>query len=137
MPWSRLGVLAAAAVAGLVLQHLLREHLEALDALARTDPIGARRRFATELRFGGLGLFGLTAALGGWFTVISARAFRAERFPPPGVSSWAVARTATGPAARRLAVVGLSLGAVLVAASLAGYAVVWKMALALLACRAT
>lgn len=134
---SRLAVLAAAAVAGLVLQHVLRAHLVALDVLARTDPFGARRQFATELRFGGFGFFTLTAALGGWFMVISARAFRVARFPPPGVSTWAVARTATGPAARRMAVAGFLLGSVLVCASLAGCAVIWKMALALLACRAT
>jgi hypothetical protein len=134
---SRLVVMALAVAVGLVLQYLLREHLAALDGLAKTDPFGARRRFATELRFGGFGLFGLTAALGGWFMVISARAFRVARFPPPGVSTWSVARTATGAAARRMAVVGLMLGSLLVGASIAAGAITWKMAEALLACRAT
>lgn len=107
----------------------------ALETLAETDPIAARRQLALELRVGGFGLFGLTCTLGVWLIAMSTRAFRVAQFQPPGVSTWRVARTATGPAARRLAIAGVLLGSMLLVASLGGGALTWKMAAALLACR--
>jgi hypothetical protein len=83
-----------------------------------------------------LGLFGLTAALGVSVITTSLRGLRLAHFPPPGVWAWGGARTVTGSAARRFAYVGVLLGSVLVACSLAGGAVTWQMAERLLACRA-
>ena len=135
--WVRVLVLAGAMAAGLVLQRLLLQHLDALETLAETDPIAARRQLATELRVGGLGLFGLTCVLGGWVIAVSVRAFRAAQFPPPGVSTWRVARIATGATARRQAIAGMVLGAVLVAASLAAGVLTWKIAATFLVCGRT
>jgi hypothetical protein len=132
----RLVVLASAVAIGLLLQHFLRRHLGTLQTLAQTDPLGARARFAVELRFGGLGLFGLTTALGVSVIATSFRGFRLARFPPPGLWAWGCSRTVIGPAARRMACVGLVLGSLVVACSIAGGAVTWQMAERLLACRA-
>jgi hypothetical protein len=62
--WQLVLVLAGAVVAGLLLNHLLQDHLASLQDLAATDPITARRQLATEFRIGGIGLFLLTGALG-------------------------------------------------------------------------
>jgi hypothetical protein len=134
---ARFAVLPGAVAIGLALRRLLTQHLVTLQALAQTDPLGARARLATEVRFGGLGLFGLTAALGVSVITTSFRGRRLAHFPPPGVWAWGGARTVTGPAARRFAYVGMLLGSLLVVCSLAGSAVTWQMAERLLACRAT
>ncbi len=133
---ARLLTLAGAVAIGLVLQHFLKQHLAALQVVAQTDQVAARARLATELRFGGLGLFGLTAALGVSIVVSSLRGLRLAVFPPPGMWGWGSVRISTGPSARRLAYAGMMLGTVLVAASLAGGVVTGQMATALLRCRA-
>jgi len=134
---SRVLAVIAAVVLGLVLHRVLRGHLAALEHVAAVDPFGARRQLAGEVRIGGLALFGLTAALGSWFVVLSLRARHAGQFPPPNASLWTAARrTFTGAASRRMAAVGIALGAVLVGASVVGAAIVWKMAQALVACQA-
>lgn len=130
-------VLVGAAAIGLVLNRLLMEHLTTLQTLAQTDPLGARAHLATEVRAGGIALFGLTAVLGVSVIARSLRGVRLAQFPPPGIWAWGGARRpARGETARRLACVGVALGALLVVCSLAGGAVSWLMAERLLTCRA-
>jgi hypothetical protein len=132
----RLVVLAAAIGAGLVLQHLLSRRLEELDTLARTDVLRARAELATLLQVIAVLVFGLTGALGVSLVVSCRRAVAAERFPPPGLWSWGARRVVSGPAARRLAQLGLALGVLLFAASAAGGGLLWYMAAVVRACRA-
>jgi hypothetical protein len=134
--WVRVGVIVAAMVLGLVLNHFVQRHLAALQVLAETDAIAARARLATEIRIGGLGLFALTGLLGVSLIATARRGARELRFPPTGLWGWGATRIVTGPAARRLAVVGVILGTLLIACSLAGAAVSWRMGTVLLACRA-
>jgi len=129
-------MLAGAVIAGLLLNHLLQDHLASLQDLAATDPIAARRQLASEFRIGGIGLFLLTGALGASLIAASRRARRDERFPPEGLWSWGARRTLTGAAARRAAVAGFVLGAMLLVCSLAGAALSWEIGTRLLACRA-
>ncbi len=134
---ARLLVVAAAVLSGLLLPGVLTRHLAAVEGAAKLDPVGARRQLANELRVGGLALFATTGALGVWLMALSARARRVGSFPPPGTSLWLAARRrVTGFGARRMATAGLALGALLVGAAIAGGAVAWRMAAALLACRA-
>ena len=132
----RLGVLAGAICLGLVLQHLLALRLEELDALARTDVLRARAELATLMQVIAVLVFGLTAALGVSLVVSCRRAVAEERFPPPGVWSWGARRVVSGAAARRLARLGVALGALLFAASAAGGGLLWYMAAVVRACRA-
>ena len=132
----RVALLAGACVFGLVLNHLVQDHLAALQDLARTDPIAARARLATEFRIGGIGLFVLTGSLGAALIAAARHARRDERFPPAGIWSWGATRTLTGTAARHAAVVGFVLGAALIVCSLAGAALSWEIGTRLLACRA-
>jgi hypothetical protein len=134
--WQLVLVLAGAVVAGLLLNHLLQDHLASLQDLAATDPITARRQLATEFRIGGIGLFLLTGALGASLIAASRRARRDERFPPQGMWSWGARRTLTGAPARHAAVVGVVLGAALLVCSLAGAALSWEIGTRLRACRA-
>ncbi len=136
MTWVRLGVLAAAVVVGLVLNYVLRIHLEGLQMLAQTDPIAARARLAMEIRGGGLIVFAITGALGASVMATSRRAARDQQFPPPGIWGWGATRTLSGPPARLAAGVGLVLGMLLIACSLAGAALSWEMGTRLLQCRA-
>jgi hypothetical protein len=134
--WRHVAIIAGAVVAGLLLNHLLQDHLAALQELAATDPLAARRRLATEFRIGGIGLFLLTGALGASLIAAARRARRDERFPPEGVWGWGARRTLTGAPARRAAVVGVVLGAALLVCSVAGAALSWEIGTRLLACRA-
>jgi hypothetical protein len=134
--WVRIGVLVGAMVLGLVLNHFVQRHLAALQVLAATDAIAARAQLATEIRIGGLGLFTLTALLGASLIATSRRSARELRFPPTGLWGWGATRIVTGPRARRLAFVGMILGALLIACSLTGAAVSWRMGTVLLTCRA-
>jgi len=81
-------------------------------------------------------VFGLTAAVGVGVVAACRRAAALEIFPPPGIWSWGTRRVVTGPAARRFARVGIGLGAVLVAASLAGGGLLWYAGAVVRACRA-
>ena len=134
--WQLVVIMAGAVIAGLLLNHLVQDHLAALQELAASDPIAARRQLATELRIGGIGLFVLTGALGGSLMAAGRRARRDERFPPAGIWSWGARRILTGAPARHAAVVGYVLGAALLACSLAGAALSWEIGTRLLACRA-
>lgn len=134
--WQLVALLSGAVVVGLLLNHLVQDHLAALQGLATTDPIAARRQLATEFRLGGLGLFASTGALGASLIAAGRRARRDERFPPAGIWSWGARRTLTGAAARHAGVAGAVLGAALLVCSLAGAALSWKIGTSLLACRA-
>jgi len=133
----RTGVVVGAIAIGLVLQLLLRRHLADLQLQAASDPIAARAQLAGELRIGGLALFGLTALLGGAWTVTAIQGWRLGRFPPRSSWLWSRTRVFTGPAARWVAIVGAVLGVTLIGCSLAGMALTLEMATRLLACRAT
>jgi hypothetical protein len=132
----RLVVLAGAIGVGLVLQDLLARRLAELDALARTDVLRARAELATLLKVIAVVVFGLTGALGANLVFTCRRAARDERFPPTGIWSWGARRVVSGPAARRLAQLGVGLGALLFAASAAGGGLLWYMAVVVAACRA-
>jgi hypothetical protein len=132
----RLVVLAGAVGVGLWLQRVLMLRLEALDELAKTDVLRARAELATLLQVLAVLVFGLTAALGASIAVSCRRAIAEERFPPPGVWSWGSRRVMTGPAARRMAQIGVGLGAAIFAASAAGGGLLWYMAVVVRACRA-
>jgi hypothetical protein len=134
--WARVALLAGACVFGLLLNQLVQDHLAALQELARTDPIAARARLATEFRIGGIGLFVLTGLLGASLIAAARHARRDERFPPAGIWSWGATRILTGTAARHAAVVGFVLGVGLIVCSLAGAALSWEIGTRLLACRA-
>jgi len=127
-------VLAVAIVLGVALQQVLKARLSEIQALAKSDVIRARGELASLLRAGGGGFFGVTTALGFMLINASRRAIREERFPPPGMS-WGATRVFTGPQGRRIALVSLAIAITLVICSLAGLALVWHMAAALLACR--
>lgn len=133
---NRLLVLAGAVALGLALQHVLRQRLDAIVAHSQQDMLAARAELATLIRVVGLGVFGLTGSLGAAMTNACRRPRLAERFPPPGILSIGARRVVTGPLAQSMTRVGLGLGIVLVAASLAGAALVWYMGAVLLACRA-
>ena len=132
----QLALFGGAALVGLGMNHLVQAHLATLQALAATDPIAARARFAIEIRVGGLGLFALTGLLGVAIIGAARRGIRELCFPPPGMWSWGGARTVTGAAVRPIALVVAVLGALLIACSLAGAALSWEMGTRLLACRA-
>jgi hypothetical protein len=133
----RVLVLGAAVGLGLLLQQLLGARLDAIAGRAQTDVIAARRELAQLLRVGAVLVFGMTGATGVAMLVASLRALRIGQFPPPGMLSWGgAARSVTGPRARVLAWIGCGLAALLCVCSLAGGAIVWEMAAALLACRA-
>ncbi len=111
----RLLVLAVAVALGLVLQKLLRERLDSIGLHSQRDMIAARAELAVLIRAVGLSVFGLTAALGAAIAASCRSPRSAERFP---------------------AGVGLALGLLLLAASLAGAGFVWYVGALLLACRA-
>lgn len=134
--WRAVALLAGALILGLLANRLVQDHLAALEALAVTDPITARRQLATEFRIGGIGLFLLTGSLGGSLIAAARRAHRDERFPPAGMWSWGARRILTGAAARQAAVAGVILGGALLVTSLAGAALSWEIGTRLLACRA-
>lgn len=129
--------LAGALALGLLLQHGLAARLEALQSLAREEPVRARAELAFLLRVVGSGVFGFTGVLGMAMIEACRRAIEAERFPPPGAWSWSAARIVTGPRARRLALAAMGVAVTLVACSIAGGALTWHMAARLLACRAS
>jgi hypothetical protein len=133
---SRLLVVAAAMAIGIALQAPLTRHLEALQALAATDPLRARAELAQIFRFPMLGLFGATGGLGVHLVLASRRALRLGVFPPPGRSFGGTPRRFEGDAARRVAAFMLVLAVLLIAASLAGAWVSWQIAERLIACRA-
>jgi hypothetical protein len=133
---SRFVVLAAAVGLGLALQSVVARRLSEITALAETDVLAARAQLAALLRVGGALLFGLTGAIGVSIAVSSRRAIAAGRFPAPGLWSWGARVVATGPAAVRMARVGLVLGAVVAVLSGVAAALVWYIAAVLLACRA-
>jgi hypothetical protein len=128
--------LALAVVLGLALQHVLRERLDEIQALARHDVIRARAELAGILRAVAVGVFGSTGALGIAIFASGRRAVREERFPPSGVWSWGSARIVTGPRARAMARAAMGLALALVLLSFAGGALTWYIASVLLACRA-
>ena len=132
----RLLIMLGAAALGLVLNRFVQQHLATLETMARSDPLTARAQLAGEVRAGGVALFVVTAALGVAVTAASTRSRRLLRFPPPGMWSWGVARTVSGPAARRYAGLGIALGIALIACSLVGGALAWETGTRLLACRA-
>jgi hypothetical protein len=134
--WHRIGLLTGAVLLGLALNQLVRHHLVSLETLAATDPIAARRRLASEIRIGGLGLFSLIFALGAWLIPASLRAARDQRFPPPGMWSVGSVRYVSGPLARRSAYVMLVIGMLLTTCAAAGGWLSWEMATRLIACRA-
>jgi hypothetical protein len=127
----RLAVLAAALAIGLVLHLALRAELAEIAVLAETDVVAARAELAAWLRIGGSALFALTAAVGVSIALTSRRALAEGRFPPAGVWSFGAARIATGAPARRMAQVGVALGALLVLCSAAAGALSWLIAAAL------
>ncbi len=114
----------------------MRAHLGILQRLAATDPLAARATLAAEVRYGGLAVFATVCALGASLVAASLRSMRDERFPPTGVFGFGATRIVTGPAARRMAQVGMILAIALIACSLAGAWLSWEMAIRLLACRA-
>lgn len=133
----RLLVVALAIAIGLVLQRWLTLRLAELDELAKTDLLGARAELATLLRLMAVAVFGLTGAVGASVIAACRRALALEIFPPPGRWSWGGRRrAATGPAARRLARVGIGLGASVLALSAAGGGLLWWAASVVAACRA-
>lgn len=134
--WQLVALLSGAGVVGLLLNHFVQDHLAALQGLATTDPIAARRQLASEIRLGGLGLFATTGALGASLIAAGRRARRDERFPPAGIWSWGARRTLTGAAARHAGIAGAVLGAALLVCSLAGATLSWEIGTRLLACRA-
>jgi hypothetical protein len=132
----RIAVVAATTAIGLALQPLLRSELAAIQKLAETDVLAARAQLAAWLRIGGVALFGLTAAVGVSMLVSSRRAYVEERFPPSGVWAWGASRIVTGTDAKRMASLGLVLGALLVSCSAVAGVLCWFIAATLLACRA-
>jgi hypothetical protein len=128
--------LALAVLLGLALQHVLRARLDEIQALASHDVIRARAELAGILRGVAVAVFGSTGALGVAIFAAGRRAFREERFPPPGPWSWGARRVVTGPRARAMARAAMGLALALVLLSAAGGALVWFIASVLLACRA-
>jgi hypothetical protein len=134
---TRLLVVAGAVALGLALQQVLAARLAALQELAETDVLAARRELAFVFRAVAIGLFGLTGGLGIAIVLSCRRALAEGRFPPSGALAWGRARAVvTGPRAQRLAQTGLVLGALLVLCSAAGGGLLWWMARTLLLCRA-
>jgi hypothetical protein len=133
---ARVLVLAAALGLGLLLQRVVAERLAAIQTLAERDVVQARAELAALLRIGGTLLFGLTGVTGLSIVASSRRAIAAMRFPPPGIWSWDATRIVSGPRTTMLGRVGVVLGAVLLACSLAGGGLTWYMAAVLLACKA-
>jgi len=131
----RILLLAFAIALGLALEQVLTTRLTEIQALAKNDVIRARAEFASLLRVGGGGFFGLTTALGFLLINASRRAIREARFPPPGMLSWGATRVFTGTPGRRIALASLAIAITLVICSLAGAALVWHMAAVLLACK--
>lgn len=132
----RLLVLAAAVAIGLALQHALRVRLDAIVELSHGNMLAARAELAWLFRVVGAAVFGLTGALGVVFAVSCRRPSEAQQFPPPGLLSLGATRFTTGPRVQTLTRVGLGIGVVLFAASLAGVVLIWYMADVLIACRA-
>lgn len=128
--------LALAVLLGLALQHVLRARLDEIQALASHDVIRARAELAGILRGVAVAVFGSTGALGVAIFAAGRRAFREERFPPPGRWSWGARRVVTGPRAHAMARAAMGLALALVLLSAAGGALVWFIASVLLACRA-
>jgi hypothetical protein len=134
--WAVRALLLAVAIAlGLALEQVLAARLTEIQALAQKDVIHARAEFASLLRVGGCGFFGLTTALGFLLINASRRAIREERFPPPGMLSWGATRVVTGPLGRRIALASLAIAIALVICSLAAAALAWHLAAVLLACK--
>jgi hypothetical protein len=129
-------VLAGAVAIGLLLQHVLAQRLDAIQALSASNVVRARAELATLLRVSGSGVFGLTAATGLAMLLACRRALVIGRFPPPGVWSWGSRRTLEGAQAAVAARLGLVLAALLMLCSLAGGWLMWWMAARLLACPA-
>jgi hypothetical protein len=132
----RLALIAAAIALGLVLQQVLAQRLEAIQARSAHDMLAARAELAQLLRVVGGLVFGLTTAVGVALLASSRRALATSVFPPPGLWSWGSVRRVEGERARTLAMVSLVLAAVIVVCSLAGLGIVLYAANVLLACRA-
>jgi hypothetical protein len=140
-PWRPLAVrllaVAGAVALGLALQQAVATRLAAIQALAETDVVAARRELALLLRVAAAALFAGVGGLG-VAIVLSCRRARAEgRFPPSGALAFGRARrVVTGAPAQRLARIGIGLGAGLVVCSAAAGGLLWYMARVLLLCRA-
>ena len=132
----RLAVLAVAVAVGLAGNSLVAAHLASIQELAKTDVLAARAQLAFVLQGMAVGLFGGIAALGVWLAGLGRRGMALAQFPPPGMVGWGTARVHTGAVGRRAARFAFALALLLVAASLAGGALTWWMAVRLLACRA-
>lgn len=128
--------LAIAVLLGLALQHVLQARLDEIQALASHDVIRARAELAGILRAVGTLVFGSTGALGVALFAAGRRAFREERFPPPGPWSWGARRIITGPRARAMARAAMGLAVGLVLLSVASGTFTWYIASVLLTCRA-
>jgi hypothetical protein len=134
---ARLTAVVVAVALGLVLQQVLMAWLASIDALAKTDLLGARAQLASIFEIASVSVFGLTGAVGVTIVLSCRRSLALEQFPPPGRWSWGNRRAVvTGPRARSLAQVGIVLGVTLVLASAAGGGLMWYMAVVLRACRA-
>jgi hypothetical protein len=135
---ARLGVLAGAVALGLALQGVLTARLEAIAALTDSDVVAARRDLAFLMRAIALPVLALTAGLGMVIALSCRHALAEGRFPPTGARAWGrTARTMTGPPARRVARLGIGLGATLFVCSVAAGGLLWWMTYVLLLCRAT
>jgi hypothetical protein len=132
----RLGVLALVIALGLVLQGWLVGFLEQIQLRSKTDMLGARAELAGVFQWGGLLLFGLTAATGVGVVATCRRGLALGVFPPPGLWSLGGVRQLTGPRARNALWVGIALGVLLVVTSAAAGGLAWYMGMVLRACRA-
>ena len=119
-----LGVIACAGIGAVVLSHL-----QPMFDRARTGPATASdvAFAATLLRLCGIATLAFAAAVDAWLALSAIRILRSGRFPPPNTWVLRDTRILQGAAARRIALVHLLLGTVLLAAGGAVMVLTWEL----------
>ncbi len=119
-----LGLVIALGVLGVVAIYVFAQFLQGLQALANESPEEALERFGAFLRV----FLAVTSVslmlISGWVARFSLKALQAKQFPPPGTRVIRDTRVMCGAQARRKAILGLVLAAIL---AVCGVLVPWQV----------
>jgi len=121
-------ILAAIAILGLILVPLLDRLGEGLQEWMHDDPERAAPEVANLLRLLAVLMATPLVVLSLWLAWYAARVYSHGRFPPPGVAVLRDTRILEDAPARRRAVVGFILAALMLAFAVAASAALWRVA---------